>query len=121
MPNCLETPGHSRFPQFAHVLVQWSLLFVGFVFPFIYGLLPEIMGRLVFDFIGAQAHVVSVLNSLTGLRTKERSFKLAALQLSHLQNRNVLNALYIRNFKFLHLVTLRNSPKSFPSHPHHSV
>ena len=51
------------------------------VFPFIYRLLPEIMGRLLFDFIGGQAHVVSVLNSLTGPGTKDKSFNLAAMQL----------------------------------------
>lgn len=56
------------------------------------------MGRLLFDFIGGQAHVVSVLNSLTGPGTKDKSFNLAAMQLSHLNNGNVLNGLCTQNF-----------------------
>ena len=34
------------------------------------------MGRLLFDFMGGQAQVVSVLNSLTGPGTKDKSFSL---------------------------------------------
>lgn len=68
------------------------------VLPFIYNLLPEIMGRLLFDFIGGQAHVVSVLNSLTGPGTKDKSFNLVALQCSRLENGNVLNGLRAQNF-----------------------
>lgn len=68
------------------------------VFPFIYSLLLEIMGRLLFDFIGSQAHVVSVLNSLTGPGTKDKSFNLVALQCSRLENGNVLNGFRAQNF-----------------------
>lgn len=56
------------------------------------------MGRLLFDFIGGQAHVVSVLNSLTGPGTKDISFNLVALQCSRLENGNVLNGLCAQNF-----------------------
>ena len=56
------------------------------------------MGRLLFDFIGNQAHVVSVLNSLTGPGTKDKSFNLVALQCSRLENGNVLNGFRAQNF-----------------------
>lgn len=38
--------------------------------------------------------MVSVLNSLTGPGTKDKSFNLAAMQLSHLNNGNVLNVVF---------------------------
>lgn len=94
--NCLETSGCPKPPQFLSVLAHWALLSLYLALTwysfFFFFYLQVTTGNSGADYNWLywwSVYVIFGPYSVTGPRTKDKSFKHAAFQLSHWQSRNV--------------------------------